>query len=185
MNQPLSILGLPGSLRAASLNRGVLRALAARMPDDTTLTIYELRDLPLYDGDLDIEGGPASVNALKEAVAQADAVLFATPEYNYGVPGVLKNAIDWISRPAYRSVLAHKPVAIVSAASSPVGGARAQGQLKQILLGTVSDLLPSPELAIGQAQMRLTAEGDLLDEALEKSLSRLANDLVRFVLARK
>lgn len=134
------------------------------------IEIVTLGDIPMYDADLDVEGGPAPVRAFKERVAAAHGLILATPEYNYGIPGVLKNALDWASRPAYRSVLAHKPVAIVGASGSSVGTARAQGQLKQVLLGTLSEVFPHPEVLVGSASQRFDSEGRLVDEGTRNVL---------------
>ncbi|MCA9719783.1 MAG: NAD(P)H-dependent oxidoreductase [Myxococcales bacterium] len=173
MRPPLKILAIPGSLRARSLNRAALVAMHALAPDNLSLEIYPLDDVPLYNGDLDLDGGPAPVRAFKEAIAAADGLLIATPEYNYGVPGVLKNALDWASRPAYRSPLAHKPVALLGAAASVVGSARAQGQLKQVLLGMLSEVFPYPEVVIGGAHQRFDGDLRLTDEATREHLGTM------------
>ena len=126
--KPLTILAIPGSLRARSLNRAALRAAQTLTPPGVTLELVELADIPLYNGDIDNDGGPAPVRAFKQRITAADGLLIATPEYNYSIPGVLKNAIDWASRPAYKSPLAGKPVAMFGAAGGFVGGARALSQ---------------------------------------------------------
>lgn len=144
----LNILALSGSIRKRSINRAALLAAAELAPDHVELTLADIGELPHYNGDLDGDSPPAGVVQLKDAVIAADGLLISTPEYNYSFSGVLKNAIDWVSRPAYRSPLANKPIAIMGASPSPVGSARAQGQLKQVLLGTVSNLFPHPEMLI-------------------------------------
>ncbi|MBV1862353.1 MAG: NAD(P)H-dependent oxidoreductase, partial [Nannocystaceae bacterium] len=144
----MNIVGISGSLRRGSHNSGLLRAASELVPSGVTLTQLSVA-MPLYDGDLDDGGGPASVTEFKRAVAAADAVLIATPEYNYGIPGPLKNALDWASRPAYRSVFAGKKVALMGAAASVVGTARAQAHLKLVLLGMVAEVFPHPELLVG------------------------------------
>lgn len=154
-----------------------------------TLAIEELREIPLYDGDVDDDAHrpadhPASVEGLKRRVTEADAVLIATPEYNYGVPGVLKNAIDWASCPGYRSPFRDKPVTMVSAATSVVGGARVQGQLKQVLLGMAADVFPWPELLVGGAHQKIV-DGRLVDEATRTHLRELLAAFVAWVERRR
>jgi chromate reductase len=167
----MKLLAIPGSLRRASLNRSLLVAAAELAPEGLEVELYDdLREIPLYDGDLDDDAHrPAPVEALKRRITEADAVLFGTPEYNYGIPGVLKNAIDWASRPGYRSPFRDKPVAMISASPSGVGGARVQGQLKQVLLGMVAEVFPWPELTVGGADKKLV-DGRLVDEATGKLL---------------
>jgi len=173
----IELLGISGSLRKGSLNSALLRAAADLVPDGVSLTIADIGDVPLYNADLDTDDGPTAVARLKRQIDEADGLLLATPEYNYGVSGVLKNAIDWASRPAYRSVLAGKPVAIIGAAAGGTGTARAQGQLKQVLLGTLSEVFPYPEVLVGTAHQRFD-DGTLSDDdtrsALEKMLERYA-----------
>jgi chromate reductase, NAD(P)H dehydrogenase (quinone) len=182
----MKLLAIPGSLRRASLNRSLLVAAAELAPEGTVVELYDdLRELPLYDGDLDDDAHrPASVEALKRRVTEADAVLFATPEYNYGIPGVLKNAIDWASRPGYRSPFRDKPVAMVSASPSGVGGARVQGQLKQVLLGMAAEVFPWPEFLVPQANQKIV-DGRLVDEATRTHLRELLAALVRWVERRR
>lgn len=181
MSRSLQILAIAGSLRERSLNRAVLRAAEELLPTDTTLVLEDLRPIPMYDGDLDVDGGPEPVRALKARIAAADGLLIATPEYNYGIPGVLKNALDWASRPAYRSVLAQKPVAILGVANGLIGTARAQGQLKQVLLGTVSQVFPYPEVAIGQAARRFDEQGRLVDPETRDHLARMLSAYVAWL----
>jgi len=169
----MKLLGIPGSIRRGSINRGLLEAAKELLPEGVELTLTEVRDVPHYDGDIDNDDDrPAAVEAFKQAIAQADAVLIATPEYNYGIPGVLKNAIDWASRPAYGSVFAGKPVALLSASPSGVGGVRAQGQLKQVLLGMASEVFPHPEFAVARAYGKFE-DGRLTDEDTRKRLGEL------------
>jgi chromate reductase len=171
------LLGISGSLREGSLNTKLLRAMSELLPEGAALTVRSLADIPLYNGDLDVDGGPASVRALKAEIDAAEGLIIATPEYNYGVPGVLKNAIDWVSRPAYESVLVGKPVAIVGAAPGLVGTARAQGQLRNVLFGTLAEVFPHPEVLLGQAQQRMN-DGKLTDETSRKIVGDM---LARFV----
>ncbi|MCA9691146.1 MAG: NAD(P)H-dependent oxidoreductase [Myxococcales bacterium] len=169
----LKILGLSGSLRRASFNTALVRAAAELAPAGVTIELGSFDLVPHYNGDLDTDAlRPAAAEAFKQAIAAADAVLIATPEYNYGVPGALKNAIDWASRPAYRSPFAGKPVALLSASMSVAGGARGQGQLKQVLLGMASQVFAYPEFLVPQAQTKFE-HGRLTDAATREHLERL------------
>lgn len=180
----MNILAISGSLRAGSFNSSLLTAALGVLPSDTTHQILSLADFPLYNGDLDGPDKPPAVTAAKAAVAAADAILIATPEYNYGIPGGLKNALDWISRPAYKSPIAGKPVAIMSASMSPIGGARAQGQLKQVLAGMLAHVYCAPEFLVPQAQQVFSDSGELLDEEVRKKLVRFMGDFYAEVTAR-
>lgn len=167
-----ALLGFSGSLRKKSFNTALLRAGAEVAPDGVSLTIADYRDVPLYDGDLVV---PDSVERLKAEVAAADGVLIATPEYNYGIPGPLKNVLDWLSRPAYKSVFRDKPVAIVGAAPGMVGTARAQGQLKQVLLGMASEVFPWPEVLVGSCASRFDDDLKLTDDKTREVLEALVS----------
>src|SRR5882672_4988864 len=134
----LSVLGIAGSLRAASFNRSLLRAAQELAPAGMTITAFDLAPIPLYNADVEATGDPEPVAALKSAIRQADALLIATPEYNFGVPGVLKNAIDWASRPPRGSAMQGKPVAIMGATPGGWGTARSQMQLRQAFVFTQS-----------------------------------------------
>jgi chromate reductase len=159
----LVVLGIAGSLRRASWNRGLVRATGELAPAETTFETFDLRDVPLYDGDLEGDELPAPVRALKEAIAAADALFIATPEYNWSLSGVLKNALDWASRPAGRSVLKHKPVAIAGATGGAFGTVRAQLALRGVLASTGSYVLPEPLLHIAGAREKFDADGNLVD----------------------
>lgn len=173
MSDSLTVLGIAGSLREGSINRQLLRAAASLMPDGATLTIAEYADLPLYNGDLYVDDQPpAPVLRFMDAIGNADGVLIATPEYNYSIPGVLKNAIDWASRPAYRSVFAGKDVAVMSAAPGMLGGVRAQAHLKGVLLGMAARPFPHPEVCVPRAKEKL--EGDTItDEVTAEIVGKL------------
>lgn len=179
----LKILAVSGSLRAESYNTKVLLEFARLALGRAEVEFCSLAEIPLYNEDVDGAGLPAVVT-LKHAIERADGLVIATPEYNYGVPGVLKNAIDWVSRPAYNSVLTGKPVAILGASQGQVGTARAQGQLKQVLLGTVCEVFPSPEIAIGDVATKFDDTGTLKDErtlhSLERFISGYCNWLSRY-----
>ncbi len=159
-----TILGISGSLRKGSNSTAILKSLAARDWNGSRIAIHDLIDIPLYNGDLDTDDKPAAVDALKDAITAADALLIVSPEFNYGTPGVLKNALDWASRPAYQSPLKGKPVLIITSSPGAMGGVRAQEQLRKTLFGTLSVLVPFPEIAIASVGAKLT-DGVLSDEA--------------------
>ncbi|MGA7964821.1 MAG: NADPH-dependent FMN reductase [Gammaproteobacteria bacterium] len=161
------ILGLSGSLRAGSFNSAALRAATELAPEDTTLEIGSIRDIPLYDDDIRAAGIPASVTALQEQILAADAVLIATPEYNYSIPGVLKNAIDWLSR-LKPQPFNEKPVGIIGASMGGIGTARAQYDLRKTFVFLNAYVLTQPEVMISAAHTRFDAEGRLTDEATRK-----------------
>lgn len=170
MTQPIRVLGIPGSLRKGSLNRALLRAAIDLAPEDMTLTPFDLIDVPLYDGDVEAQGDPPGVAAMKQAITSADGVLFVTPEYNHGAPGVMKNAIDWASRPARGASLGGKPVGIIGASPGMTGTARGQAQLRQAFTFTNSYCMPQPEILVYRAQEKFDASGALTDEATRKYL---------------
>ncbi len=177
----MNIITIAGSLRKASINRGLLDAAAALAPSGVTLTELSYRDIPLYDADVAAQGDPPAVAAFKDAIASADGLLIATPEYNYSVPGVLKNALDWASRPAYRSVFAGTKTAVLGASYSIVGSARAQGHLKQILLGMAAPVFAYPEFLVGGAKDKFDASGTLTDDPTREHLQRLVTAFVAWV----
>jgi chromate reductase len=170
----LQVLGLAGSLRSGSYNRTLLRAAADLAPAGMAIRAWEgLRDVPLYDGDVEARGLPAGVEAMREAVQGAGAVLVVTPEYNHSIPGVLKNALDWASRPPGRSAFAGKVVAITGASPGPMGTVRAQMDLRRVLATLGAFVVPSPEVLVASVSQKLDAEGRLVDEATRKYLGRL------------
>ena len=172
MTATLSVLGLSGSLREKSLNTALLREAIRLAPAGMAITIAPIRDIPLYDGDLEARGIPEAVTALREAVRDADALLIATPEYNFSIPGVLKNVIDWLSRPPFEKALAGKPLAIVGAGGR-LGSARAQYHLRQVC-GCLSMLpVPRPEIFVLNAWEKFDEHGRLTDAAVGKQVSEL------------
>ncbi len=175
------ILGISGSLRSSSLNSALLRAAFAHIGSIAAVDIADIGSLPHYSGLLDGEDKPASVVRLIEQVQRASALLIVTPEYNYSVPGVLKNAIDWVSRPAYRSPLAHKPTGILGASMSPVGTARAESHLRQIFGGTVTPVFPYPDFLVGAAHHKFDAEGQLVDASTRERLTRYMDAFLQWV----
>jgi chromate reductase, NAD(P)H dehydrogenase (quinone) len=176
---PLQAVAIAGSLRAASYNRGLLRAAQEVTPGGLTITIRDLGLIPLYNADVEAHGDPPAVAALKSAVRAADALLLAVPEYNYGVSGVLKNTIDWLSRPPERSVLHGKPTALMGASPGMAGTARAQLQLRQTFVYTQTWVMPPPpEILVAHAQEKFDAQGQLTDEETRSRLRHLLEALV-------
>jgi chromate reductase, NAD(P)H dehydrogenase (quinone) len=173
------ILGIAGSLREGSYNRALLRAARELLPDGVELEELDLRTLPFYDADVEAVGDPEPVVALKEAIREADALLIATPEHNRGVPGVLKNAIDWASRPPLASPLTGKPVAIMGASTGRGGTARAQEQLLSALEFSRASVLEQPEVLVPEAYMRFDEHGKLVDGGVRAELAELVDTLVR------
>jgi chromate reductase, NAD(P)H dehydrogenase (quinone) len=170
----VNILGISGSLRAGSYNTALLRAARKVAPTGMDIDIYEgLRAIPPYDADLDTEAPPEPVVDLRARVRAADGLLIATPEYNYGPPGVLKNAIDWASRPPATSSLKRKPVAIMGAAPGAFGSVRAQLSLRQAFLWTDSIVVGKPELMVFQAGQRFDGDGNLVDPQTQDLLGAL------------
>jgi chromate reductase len=162
MADPITILGIAGSLRKDSYNKGALRAAQELCPDGARIEIYDIAGLPLFNQDEEKNPTP-KVSEFKQKIRDADAILLVTPEYNYGVPGALKNAIDWASRPPEQPFL-DKPVALMSASGGVLGGARAQYQLRQCFVFLDARLLNRPEVFIGQAAQKFAADGTLTDE---------------------
>ena len=171
--RPLTFLGIAGSLRRGSYNRGLIRAAIELAPAGARVIPYDLIDLPLYNGDVEAEGDPEPVAAFKREIAAADALLIATPEYNHCVPGVLKNAIDWASRPARASVLTGKPVAIMGASTGRGGTARAQAHLRDGLAYTNGLVLPLPEVLVPLAAEKFDGESVLEDPATREEVRDL------------
>ena len=166
----LNILAFAGSLRAGSYNRALLRAAQELAPAGMAITIHDLIDVPLYNGDVEAEGDPESVARFKQAIREADGVLMATPEYNHGVPGVMKNAVDWASRPPRNAPLGGKPVAILGASPGITGTARGQSQLRQAFEFTNSYAMPQPEILVFKAHEKFNADGALTDESTRTHL---------------
>jgi chromate reductase len=176
--RPIRTLGIAGSLRRGSYNRRLLEAARELAPERMEIEVFDLADIPLYNGDLDRDGErPAAVERLKQAIARADSLLIATPEYNHSVPGVLQNAIDWASRPGGKSPFVGKPAGIMGTSPGAVGTARAQQQLKLVLLSTLAVLLPHPGIVVGQAAEKFGPSGDLVHEPTREFLRAFLRDL--------
>lgn len=177
MDRPVHILGLSGSLRQGSFNTGLLRAAAELLPAGATLEIAPWVDLPIYNQDLDGAAAPESARRLRAQILAADAVLFAIPEYNYSVPGGLKNAIDWVSR-GKPQPFDGKPAAVMGASMGLLGTARAQYHLRQIGVYLNLQFLNRPEVMVGAAHTKFDAEGRLTDELGRKLIGQLVGNLV-------
>ena len=176
MNTPIHILGFAGSVRASSWNRGLLRAAAELLPRGATLETFDLAALPFYNQDLDTpEARPDSVAAFKDAIRAADALLIATPEYNYSIPGLLKNAIEWASRPPSDSPLSGKPLAIMGAGGA-YGTVRAQLHLRQVAASAGLLTLAKPEVLIQRGWEKFDA-GNLADEPSREAVRGLLDAL--------
>lgn len=180
MNSELRVLGISGSLRSQSYNSSVLRAAVDLAPRGVTFETFELDGIPPFNQDEEAKP-PATVLELKRRVREADGILFVTPEYNYSVPGVLKNAIDWASRPYGDNVWDRKPAAIMGASIGAIGTARAQYHLRQIFVFLNVFPVNQPEVLISNAAQRFDAEGNLTDEATRVYMRQLLENLVELM----
>jgi len=177
----MKILAISGSLRDASYNTRLLRAAAELVDEEIELELWDgLETVPPYDEDDDRDPAPAAVARLRDAIAGADGVLFATPEYNSSIPGVLKNAIDWASRPLATNPLRNKPAAVIGASSGMFGAVWAQGELRKVLAATGARVVDA-ELAVGHAQTRFDEEGRLVDETVREQLREVLELLAQEV----
>jgi len=174
----VALVGICGSLRKASLNRALLVAVGETLPAGSTLELLGSLDFPIFNSDLP---EPAEVIEMKRRIGAADGVVFGVPEYNYSIPGGLKNALDWISRPPPQSPLRGKPVAMVGAASGMSGTIRAQTHLRNILVYSDAPCLSQPEVLIPRAHERFDAEGRLTDASTRALLERFGVALATFV----
>ncbi|MBA3978579.1 MAG: NAD(P)H-dependent oxidoreductase [Nitrosopumilus sp.] len=180
MSGKLKVLGFAGSLRAGSYNKSLLRAAADFMPEDANLEIFDIDGIPAFNQDIESDMMPEKVKDLKSKIRDADAILVATPEYNFSVPGVLKNAIDWASRPYGDNPFDGKPVAIMSASVGMLGGARAQYHLRQIFVFLNMYPVNRPEVMVTFAQDKFDESGRLADENTQKFLRQLLENLVNW-----
>ena len=181
MNDKIKILGFAGSLRKESFNRALLRNAGRLVPNNSTLEIFELDGIPLFNQDAE-KDMPEKVREFKSKIREADAVLISTPEYNYSVPGVLKNAIDTASRPYGDNPFDGKPVAIMSASIGILGGARAQYHLRQIFVFLNMYPINRPEVMVNFAADKFDSNGNLLDETSKKMIGELIQNLVDWVV---
>ena len=179
MNKPIRILGIAGSLRKESFNQGALRAAVELAPEGATIEIFALDGIPGFNQDEE-QNPPEKVAELKRKVREADAILFVTPEYNYSVPGVLKNAIDWASRPYGDSAWNGKPAAIMGASVGVIATARAQYHLRQMMVFLNMFPVNQPEVMIGNAAEKFDAQGNLTDETTKDFIRKLLANLVEW-----
>jgi chromate reductase, NAD(P)H dehydrogenase (quinone) len=178
---PVRIAGISGSLRQASFSTALIKLLAHHLQPAIELSFVDISEVPLYNEDLDGAIKPAAVGALNAALAQADAVLFVTPEYNHGVPGVLKNTLDWVSRPVFNSVLKGKPVSIITSSLAFTGGVRAQYQLRETLTSMLAHVVTGPEVVVGGIHTKFQDEAFLDQATLDfmlSSIDRLRSEVV-------
>ena len=173
---PLHVLAVAGSLRQASFNRALLRAAIELQPPSMAIEIFDLGELPIFNEDVEAKGDPPAVATWKAAIASADALLIAGPEYNFGMSGVLKNAIDWGSRPPGKSLLAGKPTAVVGASSGPGATRLAQLMTRQVLAALAIPVMPMPMFMLGMAGEKFE-EGRLTDERSRELLRRVVSAL--------
>jgi chromate reductase len=177
MTKPIVILGFAGSLRKGSYNKALLRAASESVPEGAELESFDLEGIPPFNQDLEGQM-PQKVKEFKAKIKAADALLIITPEHNYSVPGVLKNAIDWASRPFDDNSFEDKPVAMMSASTSTLGGARAQYHLRQILVAVDAHAINWPEVFVSSAVKKFDENGTLTDEATRKKIGELLESLV-------
>ncbi len=181
----MQVLALSGSLRRDSWNRKVLENARELFPADAELVLYDgLKAIPPYDEEDDGEQAPAPATDLRAAIAGADAVLFATPEYNSSIPGQLKNALDWASRPLATNVLRNKPVAVVGASTGAFGAVWAQAELRKVLAAMGARVVEDG-VAFGHAPTRFDGTGTLIDDDLREELREVVEELVTTVRARE
>jgi chromate reductase len=179
--ETVRIVGISGSLRRFSFSTSLLKVLAERVAPAIELEIVTLEDIPFYNEDLDINPAIPAVAALKRKIAESDAVLFCTPEYNHGIPGVLKNTLDWLSRPVFESCFKGKPVSIITSSKAFTGGVRAQYQLRETLISMHAHLVMGPEVVVGGVHRNFADEA-YTDEAglqfMQQSIERLTDAAV-------
>jgi chromate reductase len=177
VDRVFTVVGFAGSLRRGSFNRALHRAATELAPPALQIVIHELDGIPLYNADVEAAGPPLSVSQLRDTIRKADGLLIATPEYNHGVPGVLKNTIDWLSRPPSNSALNGKVAAMMGASPGMTGTARGQSQLRQAFVFTNTFALLQPEILVGRAHEKFDADGRLVHQATRDFLETF---LLRF-----
>lgn len=179
MGDTLRILGIPGSLRQRSFNTGLLRAAQGMTPIGAEIEIARLDDIPLYNGDVEAEGVPDGVRRLARKIGEADAILIACPEYNYSIPGVLKNAIDWTSRPSVNNPWRQKPVGLIGASGGQFGTVRAQLHLRQILGSMIEAyVMVKPEFYVNHSSQKFDQEGNPRDDDVRERLEAFVGAFV-------
>lgn len=184
MSSPISILGFAGSLRKHSYNKSLLRAAMELLPKDAKLEIFDLEGIPQFNQDLETRM-PEKVKEFKAKIRVTDAILIVTPEYNYSIPGVLKNAIDWASRPYGDNSFEDKPVAIMGASPGRIGTARAQYHLRQVCVSLNMHPINRPEVFVTFAHEKIDDNGKLKDEATRKIIRELLENLIAWTRIKK
>jgi chromate reductase len=178
VSRQVRILGVAGSLRRNSYNKLLLKAASKLLPPSIELEIFEIDKIPLYNQDVEAMSLPEEVKVFKRKIEAADALLISTPEYNHSFPGVLKNAIDWASRPYGHNSFDGKPTAVISAAPGLFGGIAAQDHLKQVLLALNTRLVPQPAVVVSLVQEKIDQDGNTLDLNTEQFMLQLIMNLV-------
>src|ERR1700733_9769004 len=181
INETVKIVGISGSLRRGSFSTQLLKILAEKALPTIEIQVVTLEDIPLYNEDLDAGREVPAVAVFKRVIAESDGVLIATPEYNHGIPGVLKNALDWASRPVFESCFKKKPVSIISSSLAFTGGVRAQYQLRETLIAMHAHLVMGPEVVVGGIHTNLADDFYTDEKGLSfmlKSLSRLRDEIL-------
>ncbi len=172
------LLGLSGSIRQGSVNTIILRSLAERLGDAATLSVFPLNDIPMYNGDLDGPNAPAAVQDLKAAITACDGIIMCSPEYNHGMPGMLKNALDWASRPVFASPLRGKPTLLMTSSPGYVGGARAHAQMQETMSSVLARVVLRPQVVIAGVMPKIV-DGKLVDETTIKFCLEAIDDLLK------
>ncbi|MCX7122923.1 MAG: NAD(P)H-dependent oxidoreductase [Gammaproteobacteria bacterium] len=181
MPHPLKIIGISGSLRKTSYNTALLKAAAALMPTGIEFEIAEIGEIPLYNGDLELNHFPESVQILREKIRASNGLLIATPEYNYSMSGVLKNTIDWLSRPSTDPVLFDKPLAIIGASMGMMGSARAQYHLRQSAVFLNMHVLNKPELFVNAVHTKFNEQLELTDLPTQDVLKQVLESFQKWI----
>ena len=179
MGEPVKILGFVGSLRKGSYNKALMRAALELLPKDATIEVFDLEGIPPFNQDFEKQP-PQIVKEFKAKIRKADALLIATPEYNFSMPGVLKNAIDWASRPSGDNAFEGKPVAVMSASTGRLGGARAQYHLRQSFVFLNMYPINRPEVMMPSARERVDEQGNVTDETTRQLIQQLLEALVQW-----
>lgn len=182
MRDAIQILGIPGSIREESFNRSLLEAASDLARDGMAIEVFDIGSVPAYDEDVENDGDPSEVTDLKKAIADADGLLIATPEYQHGVPGVLKNALDWASRPPGEAPLQGKPTAIMGATVGSYGTARAQEQLRSTLTYNDCPMVTSPEVLVSGAHDKMDDQGRVVDGTTREFIEQLLDSLDELIV---
>lgn len=180
MNKYVTILGFTGSLRKGSYNRALLKTASELLPDEARLEVFDLTGIPIFNQDLETKM-PSVVLDFKNKIKTSDAILIATPEYNHSIPGVLKNAIDWASRPYGENSFEGKPVAVMSASPGMLGGVRAQIHLKQVLQALDMHVVNKPEVILAFASKKIDEKRRLVDETARELIRELLKNLIALI----